>query len=148
MRWRKGCFPRKCSPWPTKSESSRVRCLRLSARRALVKTYLAEQAADTLKLPFKRFDMSSYADHQAHISLIGFAPSYKDAKPGMLTEFVKKHPHSILLLDEIEKAHLNTIQLFLQILDAGRLHDDFLDEGRLVQGHVDHLYHQRRKLAV
>ncbi len=92
------------------------------------KTYLAEQAADTLKLPFKRFDMSSYADHQAHISLIGFAPSYKDAKPGMLTEFVKKHPHSILLLDEIEKAHLNTIQLFLQILDAGRLHDDFLDE--------------------
>lgn len=92
------------------------------------KTYLAEQAADALKLPFKRFDMSSYADHQAHINLIGFAPSYKDAKPGLLTEFVRKHPHSILLFDEIEKAHLNTIQLFLQIMDAGRLHDDFLDE--------------------
>lgn len=92
------------------------------------KTYLAEQAAAALKLPYRRFDMSSYADHQAHINLIGFAPSYKDAKAGLLTEFVRKNPHSILLLDEIEKAHLNTIQLFLQIMDAGKLHDDFLDE--------------------
>ena len=92
------------------------------------KTYLAEQAANALKLPYRRFDMSSYADHQAHIGLIGFAPSYKEAKAGLLTDFVRKNPHSILLLDEIEKAHLNTIQLFLQIMDAGKLHDDFLDE--------------------
>ncbi len=40
----------------------------------------------------------------------------------------KKNPHSLLLFDEVEKAHLNTIQLFLQILDAGHLHDDFLDK--------------------
>ena len=92
------------------------------------KTYLAEQGGEALGLPFKRFDMSGYADHQAHINLIGFAPSYKDAKSGVLTEFVRKNPHSILLFDEIEKAHLNTIQLFLQILDAGNLHDDFLDK--------------------
>ncbi|MCL1821629.1 MAG: AAA family ATPase [Prolixibacteraceae bacterium] len=92
------------------------------------KTFLAEQAAELLSIPFGRFDMSSYADHQAQMNLIGFAPSYKDAKPGLLTGFVKENPHSILLFDEIEKAHLNTIHLFLQILDAGILHDDFLDE--------------------
>jgi ATP-dependent metalloprotease FtsH len=72
--------------------------------------------------------MSGYADHQAQINLVGLAPSYKDAKPGTLTGFVKENPHCILLFDEIEKAHLNTIQLFLQILDAGNLHDDFLDQ--------------------
>lgn len=91
------------------------------------KTYMAEQAAQAMKLPFKRFDMSAYADHQAHIALIGFAPSYKDAKPGLLTDFVRANPRALLLFDEIEKANLNTIQLFLQILDAGTLHDDFLD---------------------
>jgi ATP-dependent metalloprotease FtsH len=92
------------------------------------KTFLAEQAAESLAIPFKRFDMSGYADHQAQTNLIGFAPSYKDARPGLLTGFVKDNPHCLLLFDEIEKAHLNTIQLFLQILDAGTLHDDFLDE--------------------
>ena len=92
------------------------------------KTFLAEQAAEALSVPCKRFDMSSFADHQAQINLIGFAPSYKDAKPGLLTDFVKKNPQCILIFDEIEKAHLNTIHLFLQILDAGLLHDDFLDE--------------------
>ena len=92
------------------------------------KTFLAEQAAQALAIPFKRFDMSSYADHQAQTNLIGFSPSYKEAKPGQLTGFVKDHPHSILLFDEIEKAHLNTIMLFLQLLDAGMLHDDFTDQ--------------------
>jgi len=92
------------------------------------KTYLAEQGGEAIGLPFKRFDMSGFSDHQAHTNLVGYAPSYKDAKSGMLTDFVRKNPHSILLFDEVEKAHLNTIQLFLQILDAGRLHDDFLDK--------------------
>ena len=92
------------------------------------KTFLAEQAAEALNMPFKRYDMSGYSDHQQHINLVGFAPSYKDAKEGVLTGFVKQNPSCILLFDEIEKAHINTIHLFLQILDAGRLHDDFLDE--------------------
>ncbi|MEA5060791.1 MAG: AAA family ATPase [Candidatus Pelethousia sp.] len=91
------------------------------------KTFLAEQAAEALSIPFKRFDMSSFSDHQAYMGLVGFEPSYKDAKPGTLTGFVKENPHAILLFDEIEKAHLNTIHLFLQILDAGRLSDRFLD---------------------
>lgn len=92
------------------------------------KTFLAEQAAESLAIPFKRFDMSGYADHQAQTNLIGFARSYKDSTPGLLTSFVKNNPQSVLLFDEIEKAHLNTIQLFLQILDAGLLHDDYFDE--------------------
>lgn len=92
------------------------------------KTFLAEQAAEELAIPFKRFDMSAFSDHQAHSNFIGFAPSYKDARVGLLTGFVHDNPHSILLFDEIEKAHLNTIQLFLQILDAGILQDDFLDK--------------------
>lgn len=92
------------------------------------KTFLAEQAANALDIPFKRFDMTSYADHQSYMGLIGFEKSYQAAKEGTLTGFVRKNPHSFLLFDEIEKAHANTINLFLQILDAGRLHDRFLDE--------------------
>jgi ATP-dependent metalloprotease FtsH len=100
------------------------------------KTFLAGQAAEALNIAYKRFDMSNFADHQAHSNLIGFNPSYKDAKAGILTRFVRTNPHSILLFDEIEKAHLNTIQLFLQILDAGILHDDFLDEDVLFRDTV------------
>ncbi len=92
------------------------------------KTYLAEQAAEALAIPYKRFDMSSFSDHQSYAGLVGFERSYQGAKPGTLTGFVKQNPHSILLFDEIEKAHLNTIHLFLQILDAGRLTDRYLDE--------------------
>lgn len=92
------------------------------------KTFLAEQAAEALNIPYKRFDMSSFADHQAYMALVGFEKSYHGAKPGTLTEFVKENPHSILLFDEIEKAHINTINLFLQILDAGRLNDRYRDE--------------------
>ncbi|MEG3067041.1 MAG: AAA family ATPase [Syntrophaceticus schinkii] len=92
------------------------------------KTFLAEQAAEALQIPYKRFDMSSFSDHQSYMNLIGFERSYQGAKPGTLTGFVKENPHSILLFDEIEKAHLNTIHLFLQILDAGRLADRYLEE--------------------
>lgn len=92
------------------------------------KTFLAEQAAEALEIPYKRFDMSSFADHQSYMGLVGYEKSYQGAKPGTLTGFVKEQPHSILLFDEIEKAHLNTIQLFLQILDAGRLTDRYHDE--------------------
>lgn len=88
------------------------------------KTFLAEQGSRTLNIPYKRFDMSSFSDHQAHLGLIGFKHT---GQVGQLTGFVKQNPHCILFFDEVEKAHLNTIQLFLQILDAGSLQDDFLD---------------------
>ncbi len=92
------------------------------------KTFLAEQAAEALEIPFKRFDMSGYSDHQQHLDMVGFPPSFQAAKEGCLTGFVKKNPRCMLLFDEIEKAHLNSIQLFLQILDAGTLQDKFTDK--------------------
>jgi hypothetical protein len=87
------------------------------------KTFLSERSAIALNRPFRRFDMSSYADHQAFQELVGFSPSYRDAQPGLLTGFVAEHPDAFLLFDEVEKAHLSTIHLFLQILDAGHLED-------------------------
>lgn len=89
------------------------------------KTYLAELGASHLDRPFKRFDMSAYSGHEQSADLIGWAKSYRGAKPGYLTEFVEKNPNAVLLFDEIEKAHLNTIHLFLQLLDAGTLDDKF-----------------------
>ena len=87
------------------------------------KTYLAETAAEVLKLPYKRFDMSEYSDKESTIPLCGSDGVYKDSQQGVLTSFVSKNPKCILLFDEIEKAHINAIHLFLQILDAGRLTD-------------------------
>ncbi len=92
------------------------------------KTYMAELCSVRLERPFRRFDMTAYSDHQAHNDLVGFAPSYQGAQPGKLTGFVSSHPNAILLFDEIEKAHLNTMQLFYQILDAGRLEDKYLGQ--------------------
>jgi cell division protease FtsH len=93
------------------------------------KTFLAECAARALGQPFQRFDMSGYSDHQvsAHL-LAGIQRSYQGAHAGRLTEFVHKHPNCLLLFDEIEKAHLNVIHLFLQILDQGRLQDQFTEQ--------------------
>lgn len=92
------------------------------------KTFLAEQVAENLKLPFKRFDMSEYADKEAHLSFCGMDKTYKNSHAGNVTSFVKENKRSILLFDEIEKAHTNVIYLFLQILDAGRLRDTYLEE--------------------
>lgn len=89
------------------------------------KTFLAELGASHLDRPFKRFDMSAYSGHQQNEALVGMGRSYIGAHSGVLTEFVEKNPNAILLFDEIEKAHVNTIHLFLQILDAGVLEDKF-----------------------
>ena len=91
------------------------------------KTFLAEQAAKVLDLPFMRFDMSEYADKEANIEFCGSDQVYKNGKAGNVTGFVEAHPQCVLLFDEIEKAHINVIHLFLQMLDAGRLRDNFTD---------------------
>ncbi len=92
------------------------------------KTFLAEQIAEALKLPFARFDMSEYADKEANIEFCGSDKVYKNGKPGNVTSFVADNPQCVLLFDEIEKAHLCVIHLFLQMLDVGRLRDNFTDE--------------------
>ncbi len=89
------------------------------------KTFLAELGASALDRPLKRFDMSAFSGHQQNEALVGMSKSYHGAHPGSLTEFVEKNPNAILLFDEIEKAHTNTIHLFLQILDAGTLEDKY-----------------------
>ncbi len=92
------------------------------------KTFLSEQVAQALKLPFRRFDMSEYSDKEANLEFAGSDKVYKNGAEGNVTGFVAKNPKCILLFDEVEKAHLNIIYLFLQILDAGRLRDNYTDE--------------------
>ena len=92
------------------------------------KTFLAEKAAEALKLPFQRFDMSEYSDKESNIEFCGSDKVYKNGKEGNVTTFVEKNPKCVILFDEIEKAHINVIHLFLQILDAGRLRDNFTDK--------------------
>lgn len=92
------------------------------------KTFLAEKTAEQLGLPYCRFDMSSYCDKEASLEFIGTDKAYKNSKEGNVTGFVSRHPKCVLLFDEIEKAHINIIHLFLQMLDAGRLRDSYTDQ--------------------
>lgn len=92
------------------------------------KTFLAEKAAQALALPFMRFDMSEYSDKEANIEFCGSDKVYKNSKPGNVTSFVSENPQCVLLFDEIEKANISVIHLFLQLLDAGRLRDNHTDE--------------------
>ncbi len=89
------------------------------------KTFLAELGATAMSRPFKRFDMSAFSGNQQNEQLVGTARSFQGAHPGTLTEFVEKNPTAVLLFDEIEKAHIKSIHLFLQILDAGTLEDKY-----------------------
>ena len=92
------------------------------------KTFLAESAADLFGLPYRRFDMSEYSDKEANLAFCGTDKVYKNSQAGNVTKFVAENPRCILLFDEIEKAHINVIYLFLQLLDAGRLRDNFTNE--------------------
>lgn len=87
------------------------------------KTFLAKRAAQLIGLPVSEFDMSEYSDRDALMELTGTNKSFKGDKEGALTGFVAKHPKCVLIFDEIEKANIAVIHLFLQVLDAGRLRD-------------------------
>ena len=77
-----------------------------------------------------RFDMSEYMDKTSTSKLIGAAPGYVGyEEAGQLTEQVRRHPYSLILLDEVEKAHPDVMHMFLQMLDDGRLTDS---QGRTV----------------
>ncbi len=97
------------------------------------KTYLAKKLAETLfgsPEALIRIDMSEYTESFNVSRLIGAPPGYVGYEEGgQLTERVRRHPYSIVLLDEIEKAHGNVFNLLLQVLDEGRLTDG---NGRLV----------------
>ncbi len=91
------------------------------------KTFMAQLFANELGLPFRRFDMSGYPRHDSVEELAGISTFWKQAKPGVLTDYVNENPHSVLLFDEIEKAHGTVIRLFLQILDDGICFDRYYD---------------------
>ena len=94
------------------------------------KTEVAKQLADTLGVELLRFDMSEYMEKHAVSRLIGAPPGYVGFdQGGMLTDGVDQHPHCVLLLDEMEKAHPDVYNILLQVMDHGKLTDH---DGRTV----------------
>ena len=89
------------------------------------KTEVARQLAYIMGIPLHRFDMSEYMERHAVSRLIGAPPGYVGFEQGgLLTETIIKHPHSVLLLDEIEKAHTDIFNVLLQVMDHGTLTDN------------------------
>lgn len=89
------------------------------------KTEVTVQLAKALDIELLRFDMSEYMERHTVSRLIGAPPGYVGYdQGGLLTDAVLKHPHSVLLLDEIEKTHLDVFNLLLQVMDNGTLTDN------------------------
>ena len=89
------------------------------------KTALARALAEELGIHFERLDMSEYMEKHAVSRLIGAPPGYVGYEQGgLLTEMIKKHPHTVLLMDEIEKAHPDIMNILLQVMDDARLTDN------------------------
>ncbi len=88
------------------------------------KTEVAKQLSDVLGVELLRFDMSEYMEKHAVSRLIGAPPGYVGFdQGGLLTDGVDQHPHCVLLLDEIEKAHPDVYNILLQVMDHGKLTD-------------------------
>ena len=89
------------------------------------KTELAKQLASCLGVAFVRFDMSEYMEKHAVARLIGAPPGYVGFEQGgLLTDAIRKTPHCVLLLDEIEKAHMDMFSILLQVMDHATLTDN------------------------
>jgi len=89
------------------------------------KTEVAKQLASALGVELQRFDMSEYMERHTVSRLIGAPPGYVGYdQGGLLTDGVDQHPHSVLLLDEIEKAHPDIFNILLQVMDHGKLTDN------------------------
>jgi len=89
------------------------------------KTELAKQLAGTLGISLQRFDMSEYQEKHAVARLIGSPPGYVGYEEGgLLTDIIRKNPHCVLLLDEIEKAHPDIFNVLLQVMDYATLTDN------------------------
>jgi ATP-dependent Clp protease ATP-binding subunit ClpA len=89
------------------------------------KTEVAKQLAMIMGIHFERFDMSEYMEKHAVSRLIGAPPGYVGFdQGGLMTDSIRKHPHSVLLLDEIEKAHPDIFNILLQVMDHAKLTDN------------------------
>src|SRR6184192_2635592 len=101
-----------------------IGCYLFSGPTGVGKTEVAKQLATALGVHMIRFDMSEYMERHTVSRLIGAPPGYVGFdQGGLLTDGVDQHPHCVVLLDEIEKAHPNLYNVLLQIMDHGRLTD-------------------------
>jgi len=102
-----------------------VGCFLFAGPTGVGKTEVTRQLAQLLGLELVRFDMSEYMEGHTVSRLIGAPPGYVGFdQGGLLTDAITKHPHCILLLDEIEKAHIDVYNLLLQVMDHGTLTDN------------------------
>src|SRR5579863_8148010 len=101
-----------------------IGCYLFSGPTGVGKTEVARQLALSLGVELTRFDMSEYMERHSVSRLIGAPPGYVGFdQGGLLTDAIDQHPHSVLLLDEIEKAHPDLFNILLQIMDHGKLTD-------------------------
>src|SRR6202167_901151 len=101
-----------------------IGCYLFSGPTGVGKTEAARQLSVSLGLVLTRFDMSEYMERHTVSRLIGAPPGYVGFdQGGLLTDAIDQHPHSVLLLDEIEKAHPDLFNILLQIMDHGKLTD-------------------------
>ncbi len=101
-----------------------IGCYMFSGPTGVGKTEVARQLAQLLGVELLRFDMSEYMERHTVSRLIGAPPGYVGFdQGGLLTDGIDQHPHSVLLLDEIEKAHPDLFNILLQIMDHGKLTD-------------------------
>ncbi|UCG08383.1 MAG: AAA family ATPase, partial [Desulfobacterales bacterium] len=102
-----------------------VGCFLFTGPTGVGKTEVSRQVALLLGVEFLRFDMSEYMEKHAVARLIGAPPGYIGFdQGGLLTDGIRKHPHSVLLLDEIEKAHIDLFNILLQVMDHATLTDN------------------------
>ena len=101
-----------------------IGCYLFSGPTGVGKTEVARQLAEVMGLELLRFDMSEYMERHTVSRLIGAPPGYVGFdQGGMLTDKVDQQPHSVVLLDEIEKAHPDVFNILLQVMDHGKLTD-------------------------
>ena len=102
-----------------------IGCYLFSGPTGVGKTEVAQPARPILGIELVRFDMSEYMERHAVSRLIGAPPGYVGFdQGGLLTDAIDQHPHAVLLLDEIEKAHPDVFNILLQVMDYGKLTDN------------------------
>jgi ATP-dependent Clp protease ATP-binding subunit ClpA len=102
-----------------------IGCFLFTGPTGVGKTELSKQLAKSLGVPFLRFDMSEYMEKHSVSRLIGAPPGYVGYdQGGQLIEGIRKQPYSVLLLDEIEKAHMDVFDILLQVMDHATLTDN------------------------